>query len=339
MGHSAPNPSDNTIIHPSSLAERLKKVAADAERLGLAQTGEVSITGPDLVPRVSNTLLAVLILVSLVPSATIGALLWQGAIRTPWSTTAVGSNDYSPPAVEKALTTRLPEETVQPKQETEDLSVTLTVPTSIEAEGEKEIPFRIVLNSASPLPLRTTITIAGLPEGTTLSHGRPYGETEWTLRPDEIGDLRLELPKTASGYVNLRTAVVAADGTIIASAATQLNIAADHKVALIARPDETGRIADLIAHGQKMIDVGYLPGARGYFQRAAEAGSADAAYALGTTYDPSFIRETGAQGIKGDVAVARAWYERARELGSQAAQEKLRELEPARSVATKRANE
>jgi hypothetical protein len=49
MGHSAPNPSDNTIIHPSSLAERLKKVAADAERLGLAQTGEVSITGPDLV--------------------------------------------------------------------------------------------------------------------------------------------------------------------------------------------------------------------------------------------------------------------------------------------------
>jgi hypothetical protein len=339
MGHSAPNPSDNTIIHPSSLAERLKKVAADAERLGLAQTGEVSITGPDLVPRVSNTLLAVLILVSLVPSATIGALLWQGAIRAPWSTNAVVDTDDSPRAIEKALTTKLPAETVQPKQELEDLSVTLIAPTTIDAEADKEVPFGIALNSANPLPLRTTITIGGLPEGTTLSHGRPYGETEWTLRPDEIGDLRLELPKTARGYVNLRTAVVAADGTIIASAATQLNIAADHKTALITRPDETGRIADLIAHGQKMIDVGYLPGARGYFQRAAEAGSAEAAYALGTTYDPSFIRETGAQGIKGDVAVARAWYERARELGSQAAQEKLRELEPARSVATKRANE
>ena len=35
-------------------------------------------------------------------------------------------------------------------------------------------------------------------------------------------------------------------------------------------------------------------------QRAAEAGSADAGYALGTTYDPSFIEETGAQGIRGD---------------------------------------
>jgi hypothetical protein len=323
MGHSAPNPSDNTIIHPSSLAERLKKVAADAERLGLAQTGEVSITGPDLVPRVSNTLLAVLILVSLVPSATIGALLWQGAIRAPWSTNAVVDNDDSPRAIEKALTAKLPAETVQPKQELEDLSVTLIAPTTIDAEADKEVPFGIALNSANAIPFRSTIAIQGLPEGSTLSHGRPYGETEWTLRPDEIGDLRLMLPKTASGHANLRIALVAAD----------------HKVALIARPDETGRIADLIAHGQKMIDVGYLPGARGYFQRAAEAGSAEAAYALGTTYDPSFIRETGAQGIKGDVAVARAWYERARELGSQAAQEKLRELEPARSVATKRANE
>ena len=337
MGHTAPNTSDNTIIRPRSLAERLNKVEADAEPLGPEQTSEVSITAPDLGPRVSNTLLAVLIVVSLVPSATIGAMLWQGVIRTPWSTDVVGGNDNSPRETEKALATRLPTETVQPKQEVEGLSVTLTAPTTIEAEGDKEVPFRITLNSADPFPLRSIITIQGLPEGTTLSHGRPYSETEWSLRPDEIGDLHLLLPKAASGHANLRIALVAADGTIIASAATQLNVAADHKTALIARPDESGRIADLIAHGQKMIDVGYLPGARGYFQRAAEAGSADAAYALGATYDPSFISDSGAQGIKGDLAEARAWYERARELGSQAAQEKLQELDQAKSVAAKRA--
>jgi len=34
MGHSAPNSSDNTIIHPRSLAERLNKVEADAEPSG-----------------------------------------------------------------------------------------------------------------------------------------------------------------------------------------------------------------------------------------------------------------------------------------------------------------
>jgi hypothetical protein len=337
MGQSAPHPSDNTIIHPRSLAERLKTVEGETEPLGLEQTSKVSITAPGLGLRVSNTLLAVLILVSLVPSAIIGALLWQGVIRTTWSTNAVGGNGGSPPAVEKALTAKLPAETVQPKQDVEDLSITLTAPTTIEAEGDKPVPFGIVLNSANPLPFRSTVTIRGLPEGTTLSHGRPYGETEWTLTPNEIGDLRLLLPKGASGQTNLRIALIAADGRIIAGAATQLSIAGEHKTALITRPDESERIADLIAHGQKMIELGYLPGARGYFQRAAEAGSADAAYALGTTYDPSFIGDSGVQGIKGDVAEARAWYERARELGSQAAQEKLRELEPARSVPTKRA--
>ena len=236
MGQSAPSPSDNN--HPRSLAERLKEVAerlkvqADGEHPGepsLGQTAKRSLHlgAPGRGPWVSNTLLAVLIVVSLVPTAIIGAMLWQGAIRTPWSTNVVGGNDASPRAVEKALTTKLPAETVQPKQDVEDLSVTLTAPTTIEAEGDKEIPFRIALNSSNPLPFRSTVTIGGLPEGTTLSRGRPYGETEWTLRPDEIGDLRLLLPKAASGHPNLRIALVAADGTIIASATTQLNIAAE----------------------------------------------------------------------------------------------------------------
>jgi hypothetical protein len=337
MGHSAPHPSDDTIIHPKSLAERLKNVQGDIEPANPEPESEVFVAAAKVGPRVSNTLFAVLIVISLVPSATIGAMLWQGVISTPWSTNVVRGNDASPPAAEKALTARLPAETIQPKPAIEDRSVTLTAPATVEAEGNKEVPLDITLSSAHPLPFRSIITIGGLPQGATLSRGRPYGEAEWTLRPDEIGDVHLVLPKTASGQANLRISLVAADGTIIASAATQLTIAADHKTPLVTRPDESGRIADLITHGQKMIDVGYLPGARGYFQRAAEAGSAEAAYALGTTYDPSFIKESGVQGIKGDVAEARAWYERARELGSQAAREKLEELEQARSVAAKRA--
>ncbi|MGC2410850.1 MAG: hypothetical protein WA441_12855 [Methyloceanibacter sp.] len=149
-------------------------------------------------------------------------------------------------------------------------------------------------------------------------------------------DLRLLLPKAASGHASLRIALVAADGTLIASAATQLNIAADPKSALISRPKETELIAGLIAHGQKMIDVGYLAGARGYFKRAAEAGSAEAALALGATYDPKFINDAGVKGIKPDLAEARAWYVRARELGSAAAQERLEELKHAMSVAAER---
>lgn len=263
-----------------------------------------SVSNPERRPSLwgIRTLLAALIVVLVVPSAIIGAMVWQGAMRAPWSTNVVLGND------------------------SQALSVTLTAPSSIEAERGKEVPFRVALSSVHPFPLGSIIAIQGLPEGTTLSSGRPYGETEWALRPDEIGDLRLLLPKAASGRTNLSIRLVAGDGTIIANAATQLRIAVAGETPLILRPDEIGRIAELIAHGQKMIDLGQIAGARSYFKRAAEAGSADAAYALGMTYEPSFLDRVGVQGMRADPAEARAWYERAQELGSQAAKQRLEEL-------------
>jgi hypothetical protein len=100
MGQSAPSPSDNNV-RPRSLNERLKEVAqrlkveADGEP-SPGQTAERSLhLSPGQDPWVSSTLLALLIVVSLVPTATIGFLLWQGVIRTPWSIEAVG-NDSQP---------------------------------------------------------------------------------------------------------------------------------------------------------------------------------------------------------------------------------------------------
>ena len=324
MGQLAPSPSDNNV-RPRSLDERLKEVA---ERLKVEADGEPSPgqtverslhLSPGQDPWVSSTLLAVLIVVSLIPTATIGVMLWQGVITTPWSIAVAPGNDSQSLEAQQTSTPSPAAEMLQ--QDVEALSVTLTVPSTIEAEAGKESPFSITLNSADP-PLRSIITIQGLPEGTTLSDGRPYGDGGWTLKPNEVSDLRLRLPKGVSGHTNLRIALVGADGSPIAGAATQLNVATPP----ISRPEDKELIAGLIAHGQKMIDVGYLAGARGYFKRAAEAGSADAALALGATYDPKFISDIGVKGIKGDLAEARAWYERARELGSVSAKEKLEDL-------------
>jgi hypothetical protein len=138
--------------------------------------------------------------------------------------------------------------------------------------------------------------------------------------------LRLKLPANASGRRALSVNVVAADGRMIASSSTRLDIAPDPKAALILRPQDTARIDELMAHGRKMVDVGYFPGARAYFQRAAEAGSAEAAFSVGLSYDPSFIAEMGAQGIKPDVKQARIWYERAKALGYKDADAKLNAL-------------
>ena len=62
-----------------------------------------------------------------------------------------------------------------------------------------------------------------------MSSGRPYGETEWNLKSDEIGDLHLVLPNTASGEAKLIIQLVAPDGDIIADTATVLKMTADPK--------------------------------------------------------------------------------------------------------------
>jgi hypothetical protein len=205
-------PSDNDIL--PLRGERLAEVAAACpSELSPGQgASQVSNSEPGPGTRVGSTLLAALIVISLVLSATIGAMFWQGLVSTP--RTIVIVRDREPREPQQASTTR---------------------------------------------------------------------------------------PAAA----------------------------ADPKTALISRPDETGRVADLIAHGQKMLDLGQISPARAYFERAAEAGSADAAYALGMTYDPIFINDSGVQGMKADPAEARAWYERARDLGSQAAKGKLEELKHA----------
>lgn len=294
----------------------------------LPEASRTQISGPD--PSrgawANHALLAVLILVSLVPSATIGVMLWLGMVRTPWSGGLVARYESGPLDAQQASVASSPSpETIQPKQDVEHPSVGLTALNTVQAEAGKEVPFSIAINSADALPPRSVITIHGLPEGATFSDGRSYGETGWTLRPDEIGgDLRVRLPKT--GQTDLRIELVTADGDIIASAFTHVNVATDPSSAPVLRPEESDRINDLMEHGHKMVEVGYLAGARAYFRRAAEAGSGDAALALGDTYDPVFIDSIGAHGIKADVAQARTWYERARELGSEDAKAKLERL-------------
>ena len=59
---------------------------------------------------------------------------------------------------------------------------------------------------------------------------------------------------------------------------------------------------------QDAFSTGDLAAARLLLRRAAEAGSAEAALALGATFDPLVIRRLGAIGAAPDAAQARKWY-------------------------------
>jgi hypothetical protein len=85
-------------------------------------------------------------------------------------------------------------------------------------------------------------------------------------------------------------------------------------------PEEITR---LLQQGQQYIAAGDLASARQVFRRAAEAGNAAAALAMGATFDPSALARLGSAGIGADVAKAREWYEKARTYGSADAARRL----------------
>lgn len=85
-------------------------------------------------------------------------------------------------------------------------------------------------------------------------------------------------------------------------------------------------VAVLLKQGEQFISTGDVVTARVLFERAAEAGNASGALALGATYDPAVLAKLGVRGIAPDVAKARQWYERARDLGSAEARGRLETL-------------
>jgi hypothetical protein len=87
-------------------------------------------------------------------------------------------------------------------------------------------------------------------------------------------------------------------------------------------------IATLVKRGKDFVTNGDLASARLLLRRAAEASSAEAALALGATFDPLVLRRLGAIGAVPDAAQARKWYQKAADLGSDAASQQLAKLTP-----------
>jgi hypothetical protein len=97
------------------------------------------------------------------------------------------------------------------------------------------------------------------------------------------------------------------------------------------RPPVAAEDASVIAAkmrvGVELMTYGEVTAARTMFQRVAEAGEAAGAFALAETYDPLVLgglrlRER----IMPDAALARTWYERARDLGSPEARDRISRL-------------
>jgi hypothetical protein len=91
-------------------------------------------------------------------------------------------------------------------------------------------------------------------------------------------------------------------------------------------PQDRERAQRLMKKGDAQLDEGNVSAARLLYERAAEAGLAQAAMALAATFDAAEFARLKLRGIDADPKEARRWYERARQLGAADADERLRRI-------------
>jgi TPR repeat protein len=171
-----------------------------------------------------------------------------------------------------------------------------------------------VANVATQDPLHTPAA-AGL----LLQHG--LAEATAVPAPVPAPALAASTPAPASAPAPVEATPAAAAQP---AAEPSSNVAMAQGVSVPLGSDE---IAMLLKRGKDAVSNGDLAAARLLLRRAAEAGSAEAAMALGATFDPLVIRRLGAIGTAPDAAQARQWYQKAVALGSTAAAQPLATLQ------------
>jgi hypothetical protein len=262
-----------------------------------------------------RTLVAGLILVALIPNLTLGTIFWLGVIDSPWSRPSTHPpNESSGPAAQSAVPFPV-----------------LSSPATLEATAGGDITFPIALDGSDGVPARSIIAIKGLPRGSKLSSGRPYDETEWNLKPDEIGDLHLVLPSNASGEAKLIIQLVATDGAILADAATLLKTPTNSAANIPASNIETEPT-------QAQVSEQRTPGLE---ERGAEGTLANLDAATTPPENPvplpSVLKMTAnsaanipaSNSIKTELAEAQVSDERAQAVGETGAEGTLANLDPA----------
>lgn len=86
-------------------------------------------------------------------------------------------------------------------------------------------------------------------------------------------------------------------------------------------------LAGMMSRAKSLMSIGDITSARLLLQRAAEAEDADAAFMLGQTYDPAVLGSQDIRSITPDPAIARHWYQKAAQLGSADAQQRLAQMQ------------
>lgn len=224
------------------------------------------------------------------------------------------------------------------------------------AEPATRSPFPIQVGPSDALVRNSFVRIRGLPRAAILSEGHSISPGAWAVPIAGLASLGITLPVGLQGRWDAVVALVTIEGTVLTEAKTVLVVgpvqliapqqqqakepprtsvaslgqapaALDKEPVAAPSAKDHDRAMGLHAKGKELLEQGNIQPARMLFRRAAEQGLAESALALGSTYDPVELAKLKVLGLQPDVAAARRWYDRARQLGAVEAADRLRRLD------------
>lgn len=192
--------------------------------------------------------------------------------------------------------------------------------------------FRTQVHDVTEPPPRTVGTADPLSDtskveaGRTASSGSETPETDGKSVAKQLDPTeRAAIPDVAASMTAKSTGPVSQDTNRVPPA----QAASVHPELPAATPDPAAAartIGTSMSRGDAMLALHDLSAARRYYELAAAAGSAEAALALGRTYDPTSLVRSGAVSAQPDATLAYDWYRKAATLGSSEAEVALRRL-------------
>jgi TPR repeat protein len=236
----------------------------------------------------------------------------------------------------------------------QDGTPTIEVARTIPADPATLIPFPIRVGPSRAIPRNSFVRVRGLPSMAALSEGYSIGPGSWAVPLQALADLKITLPIAAEGRADVSVSLVAVDGSVLAEVRTTLVVSAPPRSSArsppevpapalpaersepttqtpspptIGLPVDRERALQLLKKGEEQLAQGLVAPARLLFERAADLGLAQAAMALGATYDAAELDKPNLRGISPDAKQAKRWYERARQLGASEADIRLRRLD------------
>lgn len=206
---------------------------------------------------------------------------------------------------------------------------------------------------AEPLPLEIdlppengdlfrVIMVRGLPKGFKLSGGVSLDDA-WALSPAEINGISLTAPAGYQGTFSMEVLFIRGNGEEREQQLVNVRISPEPEP----QRDATGAAqaqspaqattqpkiapemqASMFDRAERMMAGGDIVGARLILSYLADQGVAGAAFAMGQSYDPGFLQEIYVRGKDpSNVEIAREWYRRAAQMGSEDARSRLTALE------------